>query len=189
MAVRGFKTWCENTAAAFRRQLGRHPYDPLDPRRLADLLGVMVWRADDVPGLESESLGVLVESDPSSWSAVTVHGEKGTVVIVNSAHSEARTASNLTHELAHMILGHEPARVDVAENGLLLLHGFDRSQEDEASWLSGCLLLPRVALLHARGKKWPTSDIAARFGVSVDMVSYRIKVTGVDAHLARRQSR
>jgi hypothetical protein len=45
------------------------------------------------------------------------------------------------HELAHVIIGHEPARVDVTEGGSLILNTYNREQEDEADWLAGCLSL------------------------------------------------
>ncbi len=44
-----------------------------------------------------------------------------------------RRASDITHEIAHVIIGHEPARVDVTEDGLLMLHCYDKVM----SWSSG----------------------------------------------------
>src|SRR5262249_40307748 len=117
----------------------------------------------------------------------TVHAGGRSVVLTNSAHSGGRPASDLMHELAHLILGHEPARVDVSEDGHLMLHSFGRDQEDEANWLSGCLLLPRTALLHARVQGWSMTQIAQHYGVSEAMVKYRVNVSGVDAQVARRR--
>jgi len=51
------------------------------------------------------------------------------------------------HELAHLIIGHEPARVVVSPDMILAVRTYDQGQEEEAAWLSGCLLLPRPALL------------------------------------------
>jgi hypothetical protein len=56
------------------------------------------------------------------------------------------------HETAHIIIGHDPARVDVTEDGLLILSSHNKQQE-EAKWLSGCLLLPREALLLIRRQR------------------------------------
>lgn len=64
-----------------------------------------------------------------------------------------RPASDLMHELAHIIIGHEPARVDVTEDGALIWNSHDQRQEDEANWLSGCLLLPREALSWIRRQR------------------------------------
>ena len=188
MFARGFKTWCENTAVGLRRQVGVEPEDPLEPAALAEHLDVIVWAADAVPGADDETLRVLLQDDPSSWSAVTVHAGGRSVIITNSAHSGGRPASDLMHELAHLILGHEPARVDVSEDGHLVLHTFDRAQEDEANWLSGCLLLPRVALLSAKEQGWALHRIARHYGVSEAMARYRLNVSGVEAQMNRRKT-
>lgn len=185
MFDRGFKTWCENTAVGLRRELGLEPEAPLDPRSLAEHLGIALWPAEEIPGASEESLQVLLKDDSSSWSAVTIHAGRGSVIVLNSAHSAARAASDIAHELAHLVLGHDPARMDVSEDGLLILNTFGRRQEEEANWLAGCLLLPRAALLDARKQGWTPSIIAMRYGVSVDMVQYRLNVTGVDAQMAR----
>lgn len=187
MAVRGFKSWCENTAERLRRDLGLASHDPLDPEQLARHLGVDVWRANEVPGLDPEALTVLVNEDPDSWSAVTIPTPAGVLIVTNPTHSPARTASNIMHELSHIVIGHQGSRVDLAEDGTLLLHGYDRVQEDEANWLSGCLLLPRAAILKARKAGLADGEISTRYGVSREMVSFRTKVTGVDTQLARRR--
>jgi len=183
--ARGFKTWCENVAVRQRRELGLDPVDPLDPWALARHLKVTVWRADEVPGLDARSLRVLLREDPDSWSAVTLRVADRHVVVLNSAHSGGRPASNLTHELAHILLDHTPARVDVSADGLLLLNTYGREQEEEARWLSGCLLLPRDALMLIRRQGLAADSAAKRYGVSLDMLQYRLNVTGVDTHLTR----
>jgi len=189
MFVRGFKTWCENTAVAYRRELMLKPVDPLEPRRLAKHLGIVVWNAEEVPGVPVDALQILLREDPWSWSAVTVRVENQSVVIVNSAHSEGRLANDVMHELAHVVLGHDPGRADVSEDGLLVLHSFDRAQEDQANWLAGCLLLPREALIHAQRLGWTSQATATRYCVSVDLVKYRLNVTGVERQLAHRGRR
>lgn len=185
MFARGFKTWCENTAVGLRRQLGSAAEDPLAPAALAGHLGVDVWPADAVPGVDDETLQILLRDDPSSWSAVTVHAAGRSVIVTNSAHTGGRPASDLMHELAHLVLGHKPGRIDVSEDGHLLLHTFDRTQEDEANWLSGCLLLPRVALLHVLARGWPPNRIASHYGISEQMVGYRTNVSGAQTQLHR----
>lgn len=190
--ARGFKTWCENTSKGLRKELRLGPSDPIDTRALAAHLGVVVWNAEEVPGVDSEALETLLVEDPDSWSALTVRAAGQSVVIMNSTHTGGRPASNLAHELAHLILDHTAARVDVSEDGFLVLQSFDRQQEDEANWLAGCLLLPRSALLVAVKAKTPNEEIAREFGVSTQMVQYRLNVTGVLSQVragGRRRSR
>ncbi len=179
MFERGFKSWCENVALQQRRQLHLRPYDPLDPKRLAEHLGVDVWTPEQIPELDSRVVKVLLYEDPDSWSAVTLSVGKRDIIILNSAHTGGRPASDLTHELAHILIGHEPARMDVSEDGLLILHTYDRKQEDEAKWLAGCLLLPRPALLAIVRQGLTRSEVHKGYGVSVEMLEYRLKVTGV----------
>jgi Zn-dependent peptidase ImmA (M78 family) len=187
MFLRGFKTWCENASASLRSELKLQPVDPLNPRALAEHLEVVVWQAEEIPGIDDGTLNVLLKEDPGSWSAVTVQVDGQAAVVLNSSHSAARTASNLTHEISHLVLGHEPARMDISEDGLLMLHTYDRGQEDEANWLGGCLLLPRDALLFAVGKGWSESETVTHFGVSTEMLRYRTQVTGVERQLGRRK--
>ena len=98
-------------------------------------------------------------------------------------------ASDLTHEMAHVLAGHTPSRIDVSEDGLLLLNSFDRDQEDEANWLAGCLLLPREALMLIQRSGLSLEVACRRYGVSSAMMNYRLGVTGVNKQLRRIKSR
>jgi hypothetical protein len=183
--TRGFKTWCENVSLRQRRELGLRATDPLDPSRLARHLGVTVWTPEQVPNLDPTALRVLVKKDPDSWSAVMLSVGSRDLIILNSAHVGARPASNLVHEIAHILIGHAPGRVDVSEDGLLMLNTYNKDQETEANWLAGALLLPRDALLSIR-RDALSDDRAMRFyGVSREMLEYRFRVTGVDLQLGR----
>jgi Zn-dependent peptidase ImmA (M78 family) len=62
----------------------------------------------------------------------------------------------------------------------------DRQQEDEANWLAGCLLLPRDALVLIRQRRLDLAQAAREYGTSMDMLNYRINVTGVDYQFKRR---
>jgi len=184
---RGFKTWCERYSVEKRQALGLAASAPLDTIGLAKHLGVRVWTPRDVPGLSAASLAILLRNDgmtPSCWSAVTLVVGSKAVVILNSSHSAARQASDLTHELAHRIRGHEAQEVAVSEEGLMLLKSYDKVQEDEADWLSGCLLLPREALISIRRRRLGEEVASAQYGVSMKMLNYRMSMTGVNRQFA-----
>jgi hypothetical protein len=186
---RGFKTACERVTLEKRAQLGVRPTDPIDPWALAARLGMRVLTPHDVPGVSAMCLRTLLEDDPNSWSAITLRlGAHGDIIILNTAHSRPRQASDLVHELAHVLLGHNPTRVDVAADQQLLLRTHDPQQEDEAAWLAGCLLLPRPALLLIARDGGASAEVARRYGVSVEMLTYRLRVTGVEVQ-ARRGAR
>lgn len=183
---RGFKTWSETISLHYRKELGIGAAAPLKPLTLAAHLGVLVWRPEDIPGLSPSAADRLLLKDPESWSAVTLRMDDVDLIIVNSAHSPARQASSVMHEVAHVILKHEPARVDVSEMGHMLLSSFDREQEAEADWLGGALLLPRPALLEIANERLDNAVAARRFGVSLDLLAWRRRMTGVDVQMSRR---
>lgn len=189
MFARGFKTWCETIALQHRRALKLRPIDPVKPQAVAASLGVPVYGIEEVPGLDTRVLHTLLHEDPDSWSAVTITNGRKSVIILNSSHSGGRPASDLMHELAHVIIGHTPARVDVTEDGALILNTYDRQQEDEANWLAGSLLLPRDALMWIRKQRLDLHAAAREYGVSVQMLQYRLNVTGVDYQLRGGRTR
>ena len=183
MFRRGFKTWCEKVASQVRSDVGLSPSDPLDPRLLADHMNVTLWTPHDVEGLETCYLDVLLHDDSDSWSAVTVSLNSTSIIIFNPTHSKARQSSDLNHELAHVLLGHKAARVDIGPDGHLLLNTFDKNQEDEANWLAGCLLLPRPALMHIRTSGMKPAAVRRAYYASEQMLTYRLRMTGVDRQL------
>jgi len=189
MLVRGFKSWCENVALQFRKEVGLQASDPLDARLLAKHLDVEVWTPEQVPGLDQKYCGVLLKQDPSSWSAVTICVGAKDLIVINSSHSKARQGSDLMHELSHILIGHEPARMDVAEGGMLMLNSYNRDQEEEANWLAGCLLLPRDALVLIRRQGIGLAEAIRKYGVSQQMLTWRLNVTGVDKQLERTRRR
>lgn len=89
------------------------------------------------------------------------------------------------HELAHLIIGHKPARLDLTLDGLMILSSYDKQNEDEANWLAAALLLPRDALLLIRRRGMTNDEAAIAFGCSVQMLQFRINTTGVDVQLRR----
>jgi Zn-dependent peptidase ImmA (M78 family) len=145
-------------------------------------MNVRVWTPDQVPGLNASHLEVLLRNDgntSSCWSAVTLVVAGKTLVIMNSSHPPGRQASDLTHELSHRILKHSTHEMNVSAEGIMLLSAYDKKQEDEADWLSSCLLLPRDALVSIGRKGMPLEQAAIAYGVSMRMLKYRIAMTGV----------
>ncbi|MGH9461481.1 MAG: ImmA/IrrE family metallo-endopeptidase, partial [Vicinamibacteria bacterium] len=129
----------------------------------------------------------LTHDDPGSWSAVTLSVGTKRLVLLNPSHSHARRASDLMHELSHLVIGHDPSRVDVTEDGTLLVNTYDGDQEDEANWLAGTLLLPRPALIHIRSRGADLAWVGREYGVSIDMLRYRLNITGVEYQLRTRK--
>jgi Zn-dependent peptidase ImmA (M78 family) len=182
---RGFKTWCETVAAQKRRALNVPPNAPLDPTLVAKDMGVAVVYVEQVPNLDHDTLDHLTKRDPDAWSAVTVCSKHKYLIVLNSAHPKTRQSNSLMHELAHIIIGHKPARLDITPDGMMILSTYDKNNEDEANWLAGALLLPREALLHARKRGLTNEEAATHFGCSVKLFTFRVNTTGVDVQLRR----
>jgi len=183
---RGFKADSERMAATARADLGLSATDKLSPWEYANKLGVLVFEAADLE-LESEHADQLLVRDPDSWSGMTLLEDGEHVVVLNSSHSEARRASTLMHELAHIILEHIPAQVEVSPSGLVLVSEYSIDQEEEADWLGAALLLPEAALFKLRGRGISVETIAQQFGVSSQICNWRCRMTGVEKRLAFRR--
>lgn len=186
---RGFKSWAELTALSLRRELDRAPHDPLDVQKLAEFLDVDTCTPHQVLGMPAEALDQLLQRDPWGWSAVSLLVDGRGLIIYNPRKSPGRRSSDLSHELAHFIIGHEPSSLILSQDGSLAMRSFDQKQEDEANWLAGCLLLPREALVWSRRSRLSVQAIAERYEVSEPLVNFRLNISGVEFQFGRRRHR
>ena len=176
--ARGFKTRSENIAESIRVELDRAPSAPLPADELADYVDVQVVVPTDIPGMSAASLRIL-EDEYDDWSALTISGPAGILVVSNPQNSPARHSSDLAHECAHLLLRHAPSTLMFGPDGTWTLRSYDQEQEEEAGWLSGCLLLPRPALLRIAESGLSTPEATARYAVSEQLLRYRMGITGV----------
>ena len=179
---RGFKSQCEQISKRHRAALGVELDEALGYQRFAVHLNIPVWTPDMIPGLEACHVAQLAGAGSREWSAVTVENSSSRVIIVNASHSARRQANDVVHELAHILLDHKKARLEVGEGGHLWLKAYEKEQEDEADWLSAALLLPRDGLLKAYLQDPNLEVLAQRFEVSVELVRMRINRTGIVKH-------
>lgn len=186
---RGFKAWAERTSLTFRKELGLTADEPLSPDQLAEYLSIMLWTPYNVPGMTKDILDQLLEHDPWGWSGTSLQINGTGIVIYNPKHSSGRQASDITHELAHFILDHQPATIVLsADLDNVGMRSFNQKQEDEANCLAWTLLLPRDGLVHAKLRRRSIEQIAAQYGVTKSLVTYRINSTGVGKQLKARFS-
>ena len=173
---RGFKSEAERIARRVRVDLGLSAADPVAPELIAELLGIEVRAGDEL--LPRERFQELEDIQPDAFSACTLRPSLDRVVVVHNPLSpKTRQKSDVAHELAHMLLDHELSRVQ--RLGDVTFLSCDPVQEEEAAWLSGCLLLPRALLLAEVSRGAGAEDIAQKHGVSERMAQYRLDVTGV----------
>jgi hypothetical protein len=177
----GFKSECESLAATVRAEIGLGTAEPLDPRALAAHLGIHVHPVSSLAGngAAAAAIDYVRTIDPSVMSAMTIFPEwprPHRVIIFNDANTPQRQNSDLAHELSHGLHLHEPRHAIVQG-----CRDYSRLEEDEAAWLSGCLLVPRDAALAVAMSSTPIERAAAEYGVSNRMMSWRVNVTGAKA--------
>lgn len=176
---RGLKAWCERVSEEYRSELGISLSALLEPEILAKHLEVMVWHPKDIPGVAEDVINQLTVVDRDSWSAVTLNIGNESLIIVNSSHPATRRRNSLAHEIAHLLLKHDPTRIDVSKKGYLLMSSYEGEQEKEADWLAGSLLVPREGLRMAYHFSQDSQVLADRFGVSTKLVLWRLRMTGI----------
>ncbi|WP_328847626.1 ImmA/IrrE family metallo-endopeptidase [Streptomyces sp. NBC_00258] len=173
---RGFKSEAERLADRVRTQLGLRSDAPPDIRKLAAHLRVEVIDAQELVGMDS--LRELESVQPGAFPAATFHLPGGrTVAVYNPCNEPARTKSDIAHELAHVLLGHEVR--EVQQIGGHAFFTCNPEQEEKANWLADCLLLPRQLLLRHAYAGADTKALADTAGVSLPMARFRLNTSGV----------
>lgn len=187
---RGFKTWAENTSLTYRDRLKSKATAPMNVFALAKHLDVRVLDLRKMlqAGIDSDTILHLCSPEGDEWSAFTVCYRDNDAIVLNPSHSRERLASDMAHELSHLILQHKPAQIFIDPSINVSMRHFDKSQENEASWLSGCLLLPRPALVHVARCRMSDDEIIRDYSVSQQMLNYRRSVSGANKQFRPRSS-
>jgi Zn-dependent peptidase ImmA (M78 family) len=172
---RGFRAQAERHATDIRRELGLAPADPVDLAAIAKHLGVRVVPADEL--IDIEPLHELERIQAFAFSACTFDIYGTTVIVFNPLRSAGRHNSDIAHELAHLLLKHDLSEIRVVAG--IPFRTCLPEQEEEATTLAGTLLLPRPLLLRAAHQRLDATEIAERYGVTVEMARFRLNTTGV----------
>jgi hypothetical protein len=175
----------ERCAIAAKRCFGIADTAPLDPFEVARDIGVPVIGEREhfncLPaGLRREVLG----SRGRQWSAGTLNGARGPLVVLNPIHAPARLKVTLAEELAHLVMGHPPSTID-AETGM---RTYDGGIEAEAFGVGGALVMPYSQLFGFAKRGVPERQIGDSFGVSQELVRYRINRAGLRRMYRKRSA-
>jgi len=138
--------------------MGKRTSDPLDAIELAAHAGAEVRCAEELTSLAK--LEELERLQPGAFSACTFTIGDRHIVVYSPLASAGRTQSDVAHEIAHVLLGHEIKTIK--KIGELTFFTCDPDEEQEANWLAGCLLLPRPALLKAARAGMDSQAIAEK---------------------------
>lgn len=183
---RGFKADAERLAVKIRGEVGLGNSDRLDPFALAAHLDIPVWPLTEMPahGLSLADRDRLMLGS-TRFSALTIWCGDACAIVFNDGHSSARRASDLAHELAHVICKH-PARPAIGFGGC---REWDEVFEEEAIYLSGALLVPRDGAFEMEWAGVPVIEAAAHFGTTADIYRMRLNTTGVAKIVSRSRRR
>lgn len=170
---RGFKTEANGWARDLRLELGLRPIDPLCPWSLAEHLAVPVYSAERL--LSAEALLPLTpDTKGVPFSAVTLFDGTKAFVVQSSFVSKKRQASDLAHELAHIVLRHDPRTISWIDGQ----RHYDAIAEEEAKWLGPALLVSEEAALWIASQQLTVRQASDIFNATEDVVRMRLNVTG-----------
>ncbi|NNM45225.1 ImmA/IrrE family metallo-endopeptidase [Knoellia sp. DB2414S] len=155
--------------------------DALDPWRLAELYGVRVVALGALP-LDHSIREHFRSVRPQVFSGALLPHRNGAFIVENDAHPLARRRSTMGHEMAHVVGEHKFGTSLVNERGCRTA---DKVQEDEAAEISGELLIPFEAAKRLARQKATDTEVALRFGVSLELARWRMNATGARL-IARR---
>lgn len=168
----------EKSALRIRKFAGLSPYDKLDPYELATRLGMKVIDIKDIPDISDQTMRTLLLERPDEWSGAS-SGKlpDGLVIIVlNITQSPQRRKATLMEEVCHVLLGHQRNRLSA---DLLGARDYNKKEENEAYAVGAAALVPLTGLNYFLGQGVSRTTIARHYGVSVALVEYRMKSTGL----------
>lgn len=180
---RGFKTDASDLAYNVRKELGLNGVSPLDPLALAEHLDIRVLglrTLREVPQVQEYFRQVR----PEEFSALTVFDGSVRLIVHNDSHAKGRQANNITHELSHGLLMHEPQVALV--NGC---RDWNADAEEEATWLAGVLLVTDDAAMALARSGYTIADGAKRYGVSEQLLTWRMNMSGARLRVKRAANR
>ena len=169
----------EEHGLTLRKEAGVSELQRLDPAALAAKLGVKLTRLDELPSLPSAVLARLSNVDVRAWSGIGIPLPDGQLVIVlHPKQTKERAAITAMEEIAHAYYGHRPTQLIPLPGGLLKRE-YNADLEREAYFTGAAALLPSEAVGKAVWFRHSPEGVAQRYGVSLELVEFRIKTLGL----------
>lgn len=163
-----------------REELGLGPHDPLDPYKLCAAHGIEVYPLTDFQQFPG-AVAHFGERRTRAWSAALVPIGSARIIIENDCHSPVRRRSSIAHELGHHLLEHAFESVVLGEDHQ---RQFDATQEKQAQFLSGELLIPLRAAERMAFDELDNPAVSARYGVSEQFAQMQMRGQRVRAQRA-----
>jgi hypothetical protein len=167
----------ELKAIAIKKAHGYGPYDLIDPRELAQRMGVALVPEAWLDRLDPDHRQVVLVDHGSSWSAGSITVHERLHVLLNPTHSPERQSPTLAEELVHEALGHPASQLVVI--GGTTIRTCQHDVESEAYEVATALLMPYRSTFNHLKEGGRMMDIPAAVPVSLACREYRTKRAGL----------
>lgn len=171
----------ERCAIAAKRLFGLPDGSAIDPYDVARSLDVPVIREPIEFAILPDPLRTTMLAS-RQWSAGSLEGPNGPLIILNPCHAPTRLKVTLAEELAHLVMGHPPSAIDPAVG----VRTYNATVEQEAFSVGGAMVMPYGQLFRFVKAGRSIEEIAGSFGVSQPMARYRVNRTGLSRMHAKR---
>ncbi|MGR8963760.1 ImmA/IrrE family metallo-endopeptidase [Rhizobium leguminosarum] len=180
---KGFVAEANRWAVDLRGELGLSEGDPMSPWMLAKHLEVPIYRLSALPDCAEKDL-LYKKKGGHDFSAAVCFDGLAAFVVTNDGNDPKRQASDIAHELAHVLLRHPPAN-PFMEDGL---RDFSAEHELEAERLGPTLLLSDYAAVRAHrlivGGQYTVARLSDAWGLSREVIQMRINLSGARRRLS-----
>lgn len=169
----------EAMAHSLRQELGLKDHQALDPRTIV-VDSVKVLTIQEIHGISRKITAHLEGPGSTTWSAMSVPIDEETdtwIIVLNDLNNIARQNVSLLEEFWHILLGHKLTKI--AKIADAYGRTFDESEEHDAFYLAAATLLPKSIIRKVVKEQRDTGEIVECYGVSPELVEYRIKRLGL----------
>ena len=165
-------------------------YAPVDPLALLAAVPATLLLEADLRALDRALADILFVAAVDDWSAFAVPASDSGVpakIVLNSRHAETRRRASLMEEIAHLMLGHPPSKLRIGPDRVATSRTHNGVVEQEAYDVGAACLVPYAPLFEAiRYRSVRVGELALLFGVSEDLIWYRIRRSGLSAVYRKR---
>lgn len=188
-STRQLATFADRHGALLRERVQLSAATPLNPRALADSFGVVFMYPQDVDGMTMEDLLFVTGLDAKTWSGMSLAlPGSGALVMLNPQQTQQRANVTIVEEVAHLYFGHQPSQLVTLPIGSWK-RKYDPAAEGEAYWTAAAALLPAQVVGRAVWSGRTAEDVGLEFGVSRELVEFRIKTLSLWLDYRARQQK
>jgi hypothetical protein len=134
----------------------------------------------DIKNVSPEARAHLFGLGSSEWSAATIPLKDKNIdwlIVLNNSHTIERQRATLMEEYCHVLLGHDMTQISAQEG--VAFRDYRREEEHEAYYVGAAILVPQKGLRHRLSSRHGAEAIAKHYGVSRELVEFRIKRLGL----------